>query len=385
MENTQSNTNLVKKRIKWVDELKGAILVLICLGHLSGMVSSPPSLKYATEILSTVRVPTFFFLSGLLYSVKDSNYKAYLLRKTNSLLIPYLLLSLLFTMFDPYIYNPQYLIDYLHYPRFACLDWLGLESRCQTSLEFFVGDICCTAIGISSRATLPLWFVFVLYFVTIAYHWFFVRTKSQMAITIIAVMCFGLSFLLCFWRIGNYMKVGPSLMAFFFYWFGTIFVHWLRRMKEIPLLFHIGLSIFLFCVFYYLAPNIVKNVSFVNGVFPIKTPLTFLVCSFSGILCFVLLFMRFSQLNLWGVNFLKGLLRNIARNSLIILAMHYWALVFFHLFLSFYIPIAYQMIAAIVFVVLVCMASIALFRTRLYMFIGGERAKQSLRVCFSIS
>lgn len=89
-------------------------------------------------------------------------------------------------------------------------------------------------------------------------------------------------------------------------------------------------------------------------------------------------------MEIWGFDLLKGVFRNIARNSLIVLAIHYWALVVFHLFLSSYFPYDFQMYCAIVFVVLACIASIVIFRTRLYMFIGGERAYQDLYTCLSI-
>lgn len=32
----------VVKRINWIDELKGFALLIICLGHVAGMVYTPP-------------------------------------------------------------------------------------------------------------------------------------------------------------------------------------------------------------------------------------------------------------------------------------------------------------------------------------------------------
>ena len=174
-------------------------------------------------------------------------------------------------------------------------------------------------------------------------------------------------------------------MAFFYYWFGTVFFQQKKWLETISTYLLVGLSVLLFYVFYILAPAVVEDVSFVNGFFPIAKPVMYFVCSFSGMLCFVILFKLLSQLSLWGFDVLKGVLRNIARNSLIVLAMHYWALVSFRLFISPYIPYAYQLFASVLFVILVCVVSIALFRTRLYIFIGGRRARQSLSVCFSIN
>lgn len=371
------------QRIKWVDELKGAILVMICMGHVFDTIFSPHTLKTLAGISAMVGVPAFFFVSGFLYNAK-SEFRDYLIRKTKSLLIPFLLLSLLFSVLDPYTFCPQFLIEELHYPRLSQLSFLGLSTQCQASLEFFLGDILCTVIGISSRATLPLWFVFVLYFATIAHHWLMVKTKSPKTLAIIAVVCAAMAFILSDAGIGSYMKIGPILMAIFFYWLGTVFVRQQWWLDKIPSLLAIVAIIFLLCVLYYLAPMIVKDISFVTGNFPVAKFMSFLACSLVGIISFVLLFKLLSKLDLWGLDIIKGILRNIARNSLIILAMHYWALVFYRLYISSYIPSTYQLGSAMVFIILVCMISIVLFRTKLYMFIGGERAKQGLHECLSI-
>ena len=356
---------------------------MICLGHILGAIPSSNILKMIAGISTMIGVPSFFFISGFLYSTKGNGFKDYFIRKTKSFLFPFLLLSLLFTILDPYTFCPTFLIEDLHYPRLAQLGCLGLSSQWQASLEFFMGDILCTITGTSSRATLPLWFVFVLYFVTIAYHWLFIKIKSQRVMAIVAAASAAFAFFLSGIGVGSYMKIGPIFMAFFFYWLGTVFVRQQWRLDKIPSLLAIVLMVFLLYVIYYLAPMIVNDVFFVNGDFPITKSILFLICSFVGILNSVLLFKLLSKQNLWGIDFMKGILRNIARNSLIILAMHYWALVLYRLYISSYIPNTYQLCSAIIFIILTCIISIALFRTQLYMFIGGEKAKQSLSECMS--
>lgn len=371
-------------RIRWIDELKGAILVFICLGHIAGMVYTPPSVKYIADLLTIIGVPIFFFLSGMLFKNKETSTKAYLQKKTKSLLIPYILLSILFTFFDPYIYNPTYLVNVLHYPRLVLPELLSINPHIQASLEFFIGDICCTLLGISSRATLPLWFVFVLYFVTIAYHWIFIKIKSQKVMAIIAILCAAMAFVLSYVGMGGHMKAGPILMAFFFYWLGTVFIRRFKWLEKITFLHFVVVIVSLLCILFYLAPTIMKDIYFVNGNFPITKSFPFLVCSFAGIISGVLLFRSLSPISSCGLGIIKGVLRNIARNSLIILATHYWALVFYHLFLSPIVPLTYQLFSAIIFIVLICILSVVLFRTHLYMFIGGTKSKQSMLECLSI-
>lgn len=380
-ESVASNISPYKQRLMWVDELKGTVLVLICLGHLAGMVSIPSMVKNILEMLGVVRVPTFFFLSGLLYSAKNETFREYFFRKMKSLFIPYLLLSILFSFLDPYIYNPQYLIEKMHYPRLTQLIG-GLDAKLQAQIEFFFGDILCTAFGISSRATLPLWFVFVLYIVTIVFHGFYIRLNSHVYLAIVAFVSFILAVLLSYFGIGDYFKIGPCLMALFFYWLGTVYKKIVEKLPHIVA--YVGFLISLFLSLYFIH-EIVENVSYVNGVFPVRNSHIFLICSLSGIFCFVFLFNNLSKINFWGYNYVKGILRNIARNSLIILTMHYWGLVVYHLYFSPYISQRYQIYAAVIFVVLVCILSIIVFRTRLYMLIGGKRAKQTIRECLSIS
>lgn len=139
----------------------------------------------------------------------------------------------------------------------------------------------------------------------------------------------------------------------------------------------------LLCLFFITAPPLVGHVSFVNGVFPEDRPLSFLSCSLFGILGALLLFASLSKISFFGFDLFKGVLRNIARNSLIILCMHYVLLVFFSLYLTPFLPESWRMLAAIVFVIVGSIGAIAVFRTRLYMFIGGERARQDLRTCLS--
>lgn len=208
MDNTEIIHKTNVERIKWVDDLKGIILIMICLGHLSGMVSTPPMVKYVADVFTIMGVPAFFFLSGMLYKAGYTEMYAFLVRKTKSLLVPYILLSLLFTILDPYTFCPQYLIEILNYPRLQWLGSFGLGNYLQSSIEFFAGDIVCTMIGISSRATLPLWFVFVLYFVTIAHHFLALRIKFQSRLAIIAVGSYFVAIMLSYFALGGYMKIG---------------------------------------------------------------------------------------------------------------------------------------------------------------------------------
>lgn len=373
------------KRIYWIDELKGVTLIMICLGHISGALYTPALLKYIAYILIILGVPIFFFISGVLFTNKETSTKTYIKKKTVSLLVPYIMLSLLFTILDPYTYNSTYLIETLHYPRFSLPHSIEISPDIQASIEFFLGDICCTIVGVSSRATLPLWFVFVLYFTSIIY--FFVQNvfKSKITLTIIASVSFILAMILNFFGVGGYLKIGSILMAFFFYWFGVMVSNSLNylfeKMNSYKLICLSTLFIFLSV---YLAPDYLDQIRFVNGCFTYDKPFGYLVFNISGIIGFTLLIASISKIRVYVLNPFKGILRNIARNSLIILAAHYFFLCVYSLYLKSYIPEEWHFISAVIFIIIGCIIAIVLFRTKLYMFIGGVRSRQSLRECLFI-
>ena len=82
----------MQQRINWIDNLKGFILLLVCISHL-GLFPE------ICDYLKGARMTTFFFLSGLLFSTrKHPTLKSYWLSKCHSLLIPYFTLSFLFAL-----------------------------------------------------------------------------------------------------------------------------------------------------------------------------------------------------------------------------------------------------------------------------------------------
>lgn len=91
-------------RINWIDELKGFILILVCLSHTH--ISIPFMGGDLIVICLAFRMSTFFFLSGVLFSTRRyPTINSYIKSKTKVLLIPYVLLALLFSFLDPRLYD----------------------------------------------------------------------------------------------------------------------------------------------------------------------------------------------------------------------------------------------------------------------------------------
>jgi acyltransferase len=97
--NDMLNSN---ERIQWIDITKGLFLVLVCFTHFG---FRPDAVVYLTRVTGDIRMPGFFILSGMLFSTsKHHNFKSFLTSKTKSLLLPYLLFFLLFSILDWNLY-----------------------------------------------------------------------------------------------------------------------------------------------------------------------------------------------------------------------------------------------------------------------------------------
>lgn len=88
-----------KKRIEFIDLAKGICIINIVLGHCGVGISYPRPGTFSLEL------PMFFILSGLFISTKG-NFKDYLIKRINSILIPFLFFYLI-------AYIPFYTIKFI--------------------------------------------------------------------------------------------------------------------------------------------------------------------------------------------------------------------------------------------------------------------------------
>ncbi len=89
-----------KKRIEWVDMLKGLAIILVMLGHRQ---YGGPAIFFKVEIYS-FHMPLFFFLSGIVFSIKKhSSFKQFLVKKIKTILVPMVIFSFVCIIFK-YIY-----------------------------------------------------------------------------------------------------------------------------------------------------------------------------------------------------------------------------------------------------------------------------------------
>jgi len=369
----------LNKRIPWVDELKGFVMFAICMHHICDMIPDFKNthVQSITSVLTAIGVPTYFFISGFLFNAKKYNsIHLYIKNKFSALLLPYLYLSLLFSLLDPNIYSFSWLQS-LGYPRTQILESIGITNHIAAPLEWFVGDIICTLIGISSRATMPLWFVFILFFVSITYYQLNAKIKDRLIFYFICFLSLFLAFLCDYFNLGGYIHIGAFFCALFFYAIGSEF-----NLRKNILEQHKSLKFLLFivsCIGLYLCiPYTFGRVDVVNSRICVEYPLHFFIVSISGIYTFICVFDWISMVKIKIFFYIRSFLRYVGKHSLIVLAIHFWALVLYFIYIQKFIS-SYNSIISVIFVFTICFLCIPLFRVCLYKFIGGERAKMSFK------
>ena len=131
------------RRIAWIDVVKGLMLFFICLSHYGGL---PSTVHPFVSPTATYWVPCFIILSGYLYDDhRNMSFREHVLRKTHTLLFPYISFCLLFILID---WN-----TFLH-----------SDTIYDNLYRAFV-----TGIGVDKAS--PLWFVLALYITNVAAYW----------------------------------------------------------------------------------------------------------------------------------------------------------------------------------------------------------------------
>lgn len=124
----------MKKRIEWLDAVRGFAIILVILGH-SG-ISETNKIIYVW--IYSFHMALFFTLSGYVFSVrKQKSYKEFVVKKIRTLLVPYMFYQVL-QIFFGYIYsiilngsNSQSIID-----KFFGMLFQLRGSRYESSLWF---------------------------------------------------------------------------------------------------------------------------------------------------------------------------------------------------------------------------------------------------------
>lgn len=94
----KSNGKKVKERIEWIDYAKAIGMFLVVWGHAISEYNL--NTKNVQIIIYSMHMPLFFYLSGLVFKIKNNlTFKSFFLKKIKTLIIPYIIFSGLIIFF----------------------------------------------------------------------------------------------------------------------------------------------------------------------------------------------------------------------------------------------------------------------------------------------
>lgn len=371
-------------RIGWIDEFKGFVLLLVCLYHVE---QSFPQAQMGMLHLSALRMSAFFFISGMLFSTRRfGNFKDYFIHKTRVLLVPYILLSLLFLALDPVLYN------FNLFPKAPRMTVMNIRPEIAGVWDYIYWNLAKIFVaGKSSIGSGPLWFVFTLYSVSLLFYGvqkFANSMKAPRAATIvIAIASLAGGWLLYVNHIRLPLGIERDLTVLFFFACGWLSKEPIRNKlcvkgkKGIPWSLVAATSITAFILYAaFEAPD--PNFSIMNNDLGKSLPI-FVASSIFGIAGLVTAFVAADKIpDIGPIRLFKGILRNISRNALVILAVHWYILLVMRLLFrgAFNKPgIAYLAIPVVIAVVI---GAIPLFRCKLYKLLGKQKisVRESLNI-----
>lgn len=351
-------------RINWIDELKGFILILVCLGHTHISIPFVGGVDLIA-ICQAFHMSTFFFLSGILFSTsRYSTINSYIMSKTKVLLIPYVLLALLFSFLDPRLYDLS-LMERQSYLNPYCLA-LDIHSNSDFLIMELI-SIFYHGVPITGG---PLWFVLALFFVSVLFfiihHMLKGNTKG---IIIYAVFCLITGWLLNLYNLILPLGFSTVFTASFFFALGYLAKKIIKYMTEMSKI-KLGTIIIFLSPTYLYAINLNGAISLMNNELG-NDFFGYIASTVSGILLIVSIFILFDKFVSKSV--LQGILKNIARNALVVLPVHYWAILCCRIFLHTISNEGYFPWLVTLIMIIVTALAIPLFRTKLYKLIGKEK------------
>lgn len=129
------------ERIKWIDNYKGYLLLMVVLCHINCHCT-------IVDWSVTFFMPAFFFISGYLFRIKESDtFLTFTKRKFKALMIPYLWCNAI-----ALVIPTTFLSDIIS----GCLSYKNL-----------INNLVCIVDGTCVQGVKPMWFVYVLFLLEI--------------------------------------------------------------------------------------------------------------------------------------------------------------------------------------------------------------------------
>lgn len=282
-----------KSRLVWIDLLKGFLLIFVILGHYRENIPFTYIIDFI-RFMGPWRVPTYFFISGFLFSItRFGCFKDFLIWKSKTILLPYVSFSIIFLFLDWNLYF-------------------------DTIPTIKTGLYNTFILGISVPKAGPLWFVFILYTLSII-EYPISKIKNKFIIIVLSISCIAIGCYTYSNNILDYFSINKIIRYLPFFMLGNISKALLNKLTTMKPLYKILIATLLFLLFYYTNITFRWNLTFnTNSI----TYLSSYIPSFLGIYAITILFSCFKKIN----NYNKPLII-ISRNALIILATHAFILI----------------------------------------------------------
>lgn len=341
-----------KKRIQWIDSLKGMLLIFITFSHFGYL---PKFVNVFIKPTGIVWVPCFFFLSGLLFSSnRYPKFIDYLKNKTKTLFLPYLGMSLLFLLFDWNIY---------------------LQPKI-----YLPASLSSIFTGSGPAKASPLWFIFTLYCISLMY---FMIDKwiPSLALKTLAILLFSFLGYVCFLQgVHLPIRLEVAFSALTFLGIGNLYKEKLLEGCRL-IASHKLIGILIVSLLFYISKIAgAYNFGGILGQNKINNYVFFYISSFSGIIAISFLTFLVWQLtnNIFLMNWIFKILNYVSRNALPILATQCYIIFIVHAAVGFgWIQKCSEQIEFIVkTIVLACsmyLLIIPFFSNKLYFILGKEK------------
>lgn len=251
------SANNDKNRKGWIDNSKGFLLFAVVGSHANFSYIGVP-------IISLFYMSAFFFISGYLFKQsRASELGTYVQRKFYTLMVPYLLFNCLFLLLNPHVLP-------------------GLETN-----YCFADEIKNFLMGFGVFRVRPLWFLFSLFQVSVAYAFISkLIAPSRYANLLLASVSLLLGYVCYIYGCNLFFHLDTFFTALFFYIIGyecrslfTVRSWWKSLLMVIPLSVMFLMSVNKPNFF----PNLCRNILYSNL-------LVYVIAEFSGIFCLLSVF-----------------------------------------------------------------------------------------------
>lgn len=178
------------KRIDWIDVARGIAMICVILVHAEEHFLKPKVLAVTKIPIYTFHMPIFFFISGYLFSMKDS-FKEFFKNKCRRILIPYVCLGVVMCLFNAW-WEGESLLDNL---------WGILVQNRKWTLWFLACLFCLN----------------LLFYVLVK----FIKNERMRAITVVLVATAGI----IYYKLGGaslYWNIDACMTALPFFYVGFL-------------------------------------------------------------------------------------------------------------------------------------------------------------------